>query len=82
MSRARKSNQEFYKTLYDWSLRECADQINHHLVVKWFVGYPVFAAGPDYTTLARFEAWLSEHHGRTFFDATLQQIDADLLTFY
>jgi hypothetical protein len=65
------------KTLYNWSLRECADQINHHLVVKWFVGYPVWAAGPDYTTLARFEQWVSEHHGRTFFDATLRQIDAD-----
>jgi len=65
------------KTLYSWSLRECADQINHHLVIKWFVGYPVFASGPDYTTLARFEAWVSEHHGRTFFDVTLQQIDAD-----
>ncbi|MBM4456997.1 MAG: transposase [Chloroflexi bacterium] len=56
------------KTLYSWSLRECADQINHHLVVKWFVGYPVFASGPDYTTLARFEQWVSAHHGRAFFD--------------
>jgi hypothetical protein len=65
------------KTLYDWGLRECADQINHHLVVKWFVGYPVFASGPDYTTLARFEQWVSAHHGRAFFDATLRQIDAD-----
>jgi len=65
------------KTLYSWSLRECADQINHHLVVKWFVGYPVFASGPDYTTLARFEQWVSAHHGRAFFDATLRQIDAD-----
>lgn len=63
--------------VYDWSLRELEWQLRFNLVVKWFVGYPVFAPGPDHTTLDRFELWVCEHQHRTFFDTVLRQIDAD-----
>ena len=54
--------------LQDWSLRELEWQIRYNLVVKWFVGYPVFATGPDHTTLERFELWVCFHQHRTIFD--------------
>jgi hypothetical protein len=31
------------KYLYDHSLRSLEDEIRFHLIVKWFVGYAVFA---------------------------------------
>lgn len=64
------------KYLFDWSLRQLEFQIRFNLIVKWFVGYPIFAAGPDHTTLERFEIWVDEHQHRTFFDDILRQIDA------
>lgn len=64
--------------LYHWSMRETEQQIRFNLVVKWFVGYPLYAAGPDHSTLSRFEQWVDCHQHRTFFDQTLHQIDADL----
>jgi IS5 family transposase len=63
--------------LYDWSLRELEWQIRYNLVVKWFVGYPVFADGPDHTTLDRFELWVCFEQHRTIFDHVLDQIDAE-----
>ena len=63
--------------LYDWSLRELEWQIRYNLVVKWLVGYPVFAAGPDHSTLERFELWVCFHQHRTLFDQVLHQIDHD-----
>jgi hypothetical protein len=63
--------------LQDWSLRELEWQIRFNLVVKWWVGYPVFAAGPDHTTLERFELWVCFHQPRTLFDQILRQIDHD-----
>ena len=47
------------------------------MIVKWFVGYRIFDAGPDHTTLERFEQWVAEHQQRVFFDAVLRQIDRD-----
>ncbi len=64
------------KYLFDWSLRELEHHLRFDLLVKWFVGYPVFAAGPDHVTLERFEVWAAQRHGRTFFDDILRQIDA------
>jgi hypothetical protein len=64
------------KYLFDWSLRRLEFQIRFNLIVKWFVGYSIFAAGPDHTTLERFEVWVDEHQHRTFFDHILRQIDA------
>ena len=63
--------------LQDWSLRELEWQIRYNLVIKWFVGYPVFAEGPDHTTLERFELWVCFQQHRTMFDHVLRQIDAD-----
>lgn len=63
--------------LFDWSYRQLEFQIRFNLIVKGFVGYPIFAAGPDHTTLERFEVWVLEHQHRVYFDEVLHQIDAD-----
>ena len=63
--------------LFNWSLRQLEFQIRFNLLVKWFVGYPVFEGGPDHTTLERFELWVCVHQHRTYFDELLRQIDAD-----
>ena len=66
------------KYLRNLSLRELEDDIRTNLASKWFVGYSPFEAGPDHSTLERFEQWVIAHQARTFFDAVLQQIDQDL----
>jgi hypothetical protein len=62
--------------LYHWSLRDLEWHIRFNLVVKWFVGYPIFAEGPDHSTLERFEIWVCFKQHRTIFDQVLRQIDA------
>jgi IS5 family transposase len=64
------------KYLYNWSLRDLEWHIRFNLVVKWFVGYPIYAEGPDHATLERFELWVCCKQPRTLFDETLRQIDA------
>ena len=64
-------------SLYHWSLRELEWHIRFNLVVKWFVGYPIFALGPDHSTLERFELWVCFKQHRAYFDEILCQIDAD-----
>lgn len=63
--------------LFDWSLRQLEWHVRYNVVVKWFVGYPIFVAGPDHSTLERFELWVCLHQHRTIFDDVLKQIDAD-----
>jgi IS5 family transposase len=63
------------KYLLNLSLRELEEAIRWNLLVKWFVGYAIFEAGPDHATLERFELWVIEHQARTFFDEVLHQID-------
>ena len=65
------------KYLLGLSLRELEQAIHWNLLVKWFVGYALFEAGPDHSTLERFEQWVHEHHPRTIFDEVLLQIDRD-----
>ncbi len=65
------------KYLWHLSLRELAYTIRTNLVVRWFVGYGLFERTPDHSTLERFEQWVIEQHGRTFFDETLKQIDQE-----
>jgi hypothetical protein len=51
-----------------------------NLVVRWFVGLSLLAAVPDHTTLARFHAWLADHHpDALFYDvlAFLDQLDPE-----
>ena len=43
------------KYLLNLSLRQLEEAIRWNLLVKWFVGYALFEAGPDHTTLERFE---------------------------
>lgn len=64
------------KYLYGWSYRQSEEQIRHHLLVRWFVGYEPFAPTPDHTTLHLFALWVEKHHPRLFFDEVLRQIDA------
>ena len=64
------------KYLYDWSLRDLEWHVRFNLVVKWFVGYPIFAVGPDHSTLERFELWVCFKQHRTCFDEILKHIDA------
>ena len=63
------------KYLYNWSLRDLEWHIRFNLVVKWFVGYPIFAVGPDHSTLERFELWVCFKQHRAVFDEILRQID-------
>ena len=63
--------------LFHWSSRETEWHIRFNLIVKWFVGYPLYACGPDHCSLHRFEQWVDRHQHRLFFDETLRQIDAD-----
>lgn len=65
------------KLLYGWSLREWEWHVRFNLLVKWFVGYRIFDAGPDHVTLERFEVWVATHQPRAFFDEVLRQIDRD-----
>ncbi len=62
---------------FGWSLRQLEFQVRYNLLLKWFAGYPLFATGPDYSTLERFEQWVIAHQHRTLFDEVLQQIDQD-----
>jgi hypothetical protein len=65
------------KYLLGLSLRQWEHEIRWNLLVKWFVGYAIFEAGPDHATLERFEQWVCEQQRRTFFDEVLAQIDLD-----
>lgn len=65
------------KYLLNLSLRELEQAICWNILVKWFVGYALFEAGPDHSTLERFEQWVSENHPRSLFDEILIQIDRD-----
>ncbi len=58
-----------------YSLCQLEQEIRCHIMVKWFVGYPLFAQGSDHSTLERFELYLILNHPRLFFDTILKQID-------
>lgn len=64
------------KYLYGYSLRQLEQQLRYNWLLKWFVGYAVYAATPDHNTLHHFEQYLYTHHPRLYFDTVLQQIDA------
>jgi hypothetical protein len=65
------------KALFRWSLRDWEWHLRFNLIVKWFVGYRIFDAGPDHVTLERFEQWVAQQQHRLFFDDVLRQIDQD-----
>jgi len=61
---------------FGWSLRQLEFQVRYYLLLKWFAGYPLFAIGPDYSTLDPFEQWVIAPQHRTLFDEVLRQIIA------
>jgi hypothetical protein len=63
------------KYLYNLALRPTEELIDNHLLIKWFVGYPLFAAPLDHTTLNRFELWVFRTCPRLFFDEIIDLID-------
>jgi hypothetical protein len=63
------------KYLYNLSLRLTEELIDNHILVKWFVGYNLFEAPLDHSTLDRFELWLFKHQPRLFFDEVIRLID-------
>lgn len=62
------------KYLFNLSYRQTEEKLDRDLLVKWFVGYSLFANPPDHTTLQRFEIWLLNHQPHLFFDNILGQI--------
>jgi hypothetical protein len=63
------------KYLHNLSLRQTEEMIDNHILTKWFVGYNLFEAPLDHSTLDRFELWLFRHHPRLFFDEIIRMID-------
>ena len=63
------------KYFYNYSLRDTEFHIRYNMLIKSFVGYAIFAEGPDHSTISRFENYLILHHPRLFFDTILKQID-------
>ena len=63
--------------LFNWSSRQLEFHLRFNLLIKWFVGYPLYASGPDHSTLERFEQWVIEQQHRLLFDEVLRQIDRD-----
>ena len=61
--------------LYGLSLRQLEQRLHADLLVRWFVGLPMFGDVPSYCTLERFEQWVSRYQRRIYQDSVLQQID-------
>jgi hypothetical protein len=45
------------------------------LIVRWYVGLPLFAPSPDHSTLNRFHAYLTLHQPHALFDDVLDFLD-------
>jgi len=63
------------KYLYTLSLRQTEELIDNHILIKWFVGYPLFTDPLDHSYLNRFEMWLFDTCPRLFFDEVIRLID-------
>lgn len=66
------------KYLTNSSYRQTEELVDCHTFYKVWVGYALFEAPFDHTTLQRFEIWLMEHHPRLIFDLILSQVDPKL----
>ncbi len=61
--------------LYNWSDRVCADMIENHITVKWFIGLGVEQKGFDFTLLSKYRKLLRENDKeRMVFDAIVEQL--------
>ncbi len=65
------------KYIYDLSLREMEERLYSDMIIRWFVGYTLFDALPDHSTLERFEIWLKDQLHFAVFDEVLRQIKQD-----
>jgi len=72
---ARLVRARLVKALFGWSLREWEWHLRFNLIVKWFVGYRLFDAGPAQATLERFAQWVNLQQHRVCLDEVLRQID-------
>jgi hypothetical protein len=54
--------------LYELSLRQLEQRLHSDLLVRWFVGLSAFGDVPTYSTLERFEQWVSQHQRRIYQD--------------
>jgi len=46
-----------------------------NLMVRFFVGMPLFASVPDHSTLERFHVWVAQHHPDALFRDVLTFLD-------
>ena len=63
------------KYLHNLALRPTEELIDNNILVKWFVGYNLFEAPLDHSTLNRFELWVFRHQPHLFFDEVIRLID-------
>lgn len=60
--------------LKGFSFRQTEEEIDNQLLYKSFVGYELFEAPPDHSTLCRFELWVLKNQPDLFFDEVLKQV--------
>jgi len=65
------------KRLYNWSYRKTIERMETDMLVRWFTGFDLHESILHYSTLQRFEAWVSKHQPRALFTSVLKQIDQD-----
>ena len=63
----------FLQFLYDLSDREIEEQVNFHLVRKWFAGLGPEERAPDHSTLSRFRSRLGPEKFQQIFNEIIAQ---------
>jgi len=63
----------FLQFLYDLSDREVEEQVNFHLVCKWFAGLQPEERAPDHTVLCRFRSRLGVEKFQVIFNQIITQ---------
>ena len=58
--------------LYDISDRRLEDEIDYHIVFKWFVGLDIDQKSPDHSTMTRFRDRLGEEGFRRLFNRIVE----------
>jgi transposase len=60
---------------YDYSDREMEEAARFHLVIKWFIGFPIEDSSFDHSTLGDFRDRLGEERWKELFFRILKQIE-------
>jgi len=66
----------FLQFLYDYSDREVEEQVNFHLVCKWFAGLQPEEKAPDHSTLCRFRNRLGPERFQEIFNEIIRRARA------